>query len=144
MKKPIILTIILFTVQFLAPISAQTEQKPRLVVQNTIAKKLLLYFPKMGTLLAIADDDTATVLDINSGREIRTFFNNTNFKLKQDSSPLALAFSPDGNLLATFNGGDGTLRIWDIISGSLSRKIEAGENSYYGGEEYFFRMTRNV
>ena len=111
--------------------------EPRLVVQTSLPKGSAV-FSKDGKLLATANDTTSTVLDIDSGREIRTFSNNSNYKVKQDDSPLALAFSSDGKLFATFNGGDGTLRIWDINNGTLLSKIEVGENSMIGGEELEF------
>jgi Tol biopolymer transport system component len=43
----------------------------------------------------------------------------------------SFAFSPDGTLLATCDGGDAPVRIWEIASGLLKRTFDTPEGKFY-------------
>ncbi len=122
MKKLIILTIILFTVQFLAPISAQTEQKPRLVVQTGHSEPIsAIAFSPNGRLIASGGGErqgsgTLKLWDVFSGAEIRSF--DVSNKIS------SLFFSKDGKMLIS-GGYYQEVMFWDIKTGELLKTIES-------------------
>jgi eukaryotic-like serine/threonine-protein kinase len=91
---------------------------------------LCVRFSPDGKLLAISDGDTTrrhdialddvrvTLYDVSSRAVVRQLSGHTN-------SIHALAFSPDGKMLAT-GGMDQTVKLWDVASGSLRETIASG------------------
>ncbi len=111
MKKLIILTIILFTVQFLAPIFGQNEQKPRLVVQTGHSSIIssVTFSPDGKTLASASSDKTIKLWNSTTNREIRTFFGHFD-------SIWSVEFSHSGLLLVS-GSDDNTVKLWSVYTG---------------------------
>jgi RNA polymerase sigma factor (sigma-70 family) len=73
-----------------------------------------------GTNLIAGDGPQETILriDLNTGRPMQQF--------KLGQRIYAQALSPDGRILAT-GSSDGTVPLWDTVSGQLLRKLRAGQ-----------------
>ncbi len=72
-----------------------------------------------GRLVAQADKSGAiTIVDVASGKELRTLAGHT-------AAVVRAVFSPDARRLASASGGeDGTLRVWDVATGKESVRVE--------------------
>ena len=97
----------------------------------------LVRFSPDGKLLATADGlwevphyenlpSEIKLWDVDSQREVRTLRGHTN-------SIRALAFSPDGKILAS-GSMDQTVKLWDTASGELRETIVPGESGTSAGE----------
>ena len=118
MRKLIILTIILFTVQFLAPLFGQIKQKPELVVQtgHTMQVYSMAFSPDGKTLASCSWDRTIKLWDVETGRQVKIFEDN--------AAPIyAVIFSPDGKTLASASDS-GKVILWNVATGE---KIETFE-----------------
>ena len=126
MNKLIILTIILITVQFIAPISAQTEQKPRLVVQDGHSSSVnSLTLSQDNKLLAsISIDNTIRLWEIRTGKLLRTFRLSGRGPNKEfEVGYLQIAFSPNGKFLAS-GDYDNFVKVWNIENGEEVYRLE--------------------
>lgn len=123
MKKSGSLILTLFFVQFFVPISAQTGQKPELVVQlgHTGEISSAVYSPDGRFIVSGGiSDRTAILWEASTGREIRRFIGH--------QAPItSVAFSPDSRFILTGSGDedyvsdeikDNTARLWDISNGA--------------------------
>jgi WD40 repeat protein len=70
-------------------------------------------------LTATTEDPELTLLDLNSGNEIRTF--------DLEFSPKVVAFSPDGKLVLSVSYYEPP-QLWDITSGKLVRTFKIQKN----------------
>lgn len=61
-------------------------------------------------------DETLRLWDLATGKELRRF--------SQEKRPYAVAFSPDGKLLAS---ADSTIRLWDLTGSGEARQIKVGK-----------------
>ena len=92
--------------------AVQTKRyKPELVVQSGHKGKILtMAFSPDGKMLASAgDDDGIKLWDVETGKELRTFYGH-----KQTVN--CIAFSPDGKKIASASN-DFTVKIWDVMTG---------------------------
>lgn len=79
-------------------------------------------FSPDGKTLAIADDETAQLWDLQSGKIVGSFSAEFN---SQDSNPLYdISFSPDGRLFVEAVGNE--VWIWKWASGEVLRHFDAG------------------
>ena len=77
-------------------------------------------FSPDGTLLATGTGSTVKLWDVTSGNELRTL---------PGSSGRAMAFSPDGQMLAASGGvAGGEVKLWDVASGSELPSLEGHTN----------------
>lgn len=115
MKKLFILTIILFTVQFLAPIFGQSEQKPKLVVQTGHSDYVFPvdFSPKLKVLASGSADTTIKLWDTLTGRELRTL-------IGHNDKVHSVKFSSDGKRLISASW-DKTIKLWNVENGQLIR-----------------------
>ncbi len=108
MKNLIILTTILFIVQFLYLIFAQSEQKPKLVIPTGHASNIIsISFGMDGDILASASADAIKLWSVKSGQELNTL---------NHSSVKSVAFSSVRDILAS-GSSDMTVKLWDIATG---------------------------
>ena len=120
-KVTLALTVIplfVFTVLSLLRVNAQNSTvqtkryKPELVVQSGHKGEILTTaFSPDGKMLASAgDDDGIKLWDVETGKELRTFYGH-----KQ--AVTCLAFSPDGKKIASASS-DFTVKLWDVMTGA--------------------------
>jgi RNA polymerase sigma factor (sigma-70 family) len=82
-----------------------------------------LAFSPDGKMLATTSTPDCQLLDVATGKELRT--------LKGHQNGLrGVAFSPDSKTVATVSY-DGTLRLWDAATGTEKRRIECGQGDLY-------------
>jgi WD40 repeat protein/uncharacterized caspase-like protein len=74
-------------------------------------------FSPDGQQVLFAGDKTIQLLDLNTGRTVRTFVGH-----RQIIS--SIAFSPNGRYVASTSWGDHTIRLWDTASGQQIREFE--------------------
>jgi WD40 repeat protein/serine/threonine protein kinase/DNA-binding SARP family transcriptional activator len=85
------------------------------------------FSPDGARLATSGGDNTVRIWDVRSGQELRTLTGHELAPNNYDIASLipgvlAVAYSPDGNLLASV-GEDGTARIWDSERGDLLRTL---------------------
>ena len=86
-------------------------------------------FSSDGRRLALSSDDKISILDISSGELL------LDWKSLSSVGIHATSFSPDGQLLATgdtsgFNSRDGFIRLWNVQSGEIIKKIQISTDNY--------------
>ena len=140
MKKLIILTIILFTAQFLAPIFAQTEQKPRLVVQlwHDGDAEVAAFSPNWKILASVGEDITVKIWNVENGLLLNTMIG----RMKEKP---AIAFSPDSKFLAlsSWNQYKNTIQIWDVEIGQEIKIIESNFLYYSSSNLYWLFFSQD-
>jgi WD40 repeat protein len=118
---------------------AQTGRSVRLVQASADKVWQLRYSPD-DKLLAVAQNN-ALLLDPTNGRKVRSIKAYSGLRMTGRGGPAALAFSPDGRLIATSGLN---LHLWEVSSGqalwakselfavtfSADGKVIAGKNSY--------------
>lgn len=126
MKKLIILTIILFNVQFpLASISFQIEQNPELIIQagHTMQVYSLAISPDGKILASGSWDRTIKLWNIKTGRQIKTFENYI-------APVYAIIFSPDGKTLASASDS-GKMILWNVETGKKINTFEINSSQTF-------------
>jgi WD40 repeat protein len=74
--------------------------------------------PDGRTLVVTCPDGIIRLVDVRTGREIRTLEGH-------DKRQLGIAFSPDGTVLAT-GGWDRMVKLWDVVGGEEILTINSG------------------
>lgn len=88
----------------------------------------VLFSPDGKKVLTTSTDGTARIWDPYTGRELLTLEGNM-------KDPSAACFSPDGKYAAIGTTYDNLLRIWDVGSGKIYKKIEI-ESSFFKKVEF--------
>ena len=115
MKTLIILTTILFTITFFAPVSAQSGQKPELIVQTGHVEAInsLTFSSNEKQLISSSIDETSKIWDIESSRELKTFSRYLSPSLIALDVGSVQAVSRDGRTLLV-KGSGGGMKLWSI------------------------------
>ena len=97
--------------------------KPELVVQtgHTGDISSIAYSPDGKLVASGSFDNTIKLWDVETGKELRTFYGHT-------GKVMSVAFSPDGKLLAS-GGSDFVIRLWDVSTGKQAKVLEYHSNS---------------
>ena len=93
----------------------RNRQQPHRFADFRDVQRRLPAFSKDGKLLAAASWDTrlVKVWDVAGGTEVHSW---------QDTPMCAVAFRPDGKVLAAGHG-DGTISLWDLVEGKKQRTL---------------------
>src|SRR5262249_38050735 len=89
----------------------------------------MVFSPDVKTVLAGDDQHTIHVIDVASGKTLRTF------GLANVHGVGAMALSPDGKWFATASG-DGFFRLWNVEKGTEERTLDYPGDGYVGS--FFF------
>ncbi|HLY29117.1 MAG TPA: protein kinase, partial [Aggregatilineales bacterium] len=84
----------------------QTGQQIRQFVGHTDELRVVAYSPDGKTVLTGSLDKTARLWDVQTGQELHRFI--------QSGAVMAVAFSPDGQFMATNDRNSGVVRLWDV------------------------------
>lgn len=83
----------------------------------------IAFHPGGRYLVSSSDDEMIRGIDVGSGTEV--------FCLDDSWKSFALAFSPDGSLLAS-GGGDGRISLWDTRTRARTLSMKASDHCVYG------------
>ncbi|MDT7808158.1 MAG: hypothetical protein QOJ70_1971 [Acidobacteriota bacterium] len=105
------------------------KSKGRALYEVPRGKFAQVDFSSDGRRLALASGDTVKIWDAATGQEVRSLdVPNRLSKINPDVAIInALAFSPDGRVLAT-SGFDAQLFLWSADTGALVRSLRGGAN----------------
>ncbi|TDQ67470.1 WD40 repeat protein [Maritalea mobilis] len=83
------------------------------------------------TIMQFSEDGSMFARGSENG--VVEIFSTNNWKIirkirAEESSVDALSFSSDGRLVATSGGYDGIVKIWDVLTGELTRSVNHGRN----------------
>jgi WD40 repeat protein len=96
------------------------RQECRRLVGHNSGAQVVEFHPSLPRLASGADDHNLILWDPDTGAALRRW-------ITHDAYVAALAYSPDGTLLATGRGGGGemdrAIRLWDAESGALRQRL---------------------